>query len=77
MDFGKQTDRAADIHRRFLISGEATCIDCHKGIAHQLPNMENVEPGWIAPAEMRSSKAHGSDPDAESVLRYLASLDRN
>jgi cytochrome c-type protein NapC len=24
---------------------EKTCIDCHKGIAHHLPDMRNV-PGW-------------------------------
>ena len=37
MDFTKQTRRAAEIHTRYLISGERTCIDCHKGIAHRLP----------------------------------------
>ncbi|PHR89072.1 MAG: cytochrome C, partial [Moritella sp.] len=26
-------------------SGEKTCVDCHKGIAHQLPDMSDV-PGW-------------------------------
>ena len=56
MDFTRQTDRAAEIHRRFLVSGEATCIDCHKGIAHELPNMENVEPGWKAPPELRGEE---------------------
>ena len=25
--------------------GEKTCIDCHKGIAHKLPDMRGV-PGW-------------------------------
>lgn len=57
MDFTKQTDRAADIHRRFLVSGEATCIDCHKGIAHQLPNMEGVDPGWQMPPEISASES--------------------
>ena len=28
-----------------LFTGERTCIDCHKGIAHRLPNMSGV-PGW-------------------------------
>src|SRR5688500_13996857 len=46
MDLSKQTERAAQIHTRFLLSGQATCIDCHKGIAHELPNMEGIEPGW-------------------------------
>ena len=32
-------------HQRFLFTGEKTCIDCHKGIAHQLPDMRGV-PGW-------------------------------
>ena len=37
MDFTKQSARAADIHARFLVTGEKTCIDCHKGIAHDCP----------------------------------------
>jgi len=53
MDFSKQAPRAAEIHRRFLLSGEATCIDCHKGIAHELPNMEGVDPGWRVPPEFQ------------------------
>jgi nitrate reductase cytochrome c-type subunit len=28
--------------RRFF---EKTCIDCHKGVAHRLPDMRGV-PGW-------------------------------
>ena len=46
MDFTKQTRRAAEIHGKFLVSGEKTCIDCHKGIAHELPDMTGIEPGW-------------------------------
>ena len=32
-------------HSTYLASGDKTCIDCHKGIAHQLPDMKGV-PGW-------------------------------
>lgn len=39
MDFTQQSPRAADHHERLLGTGEKTCIDCHKGIAHQLPDM--------------------------------------
>jgi cytochrome c-type protein NapC len=46
MDITKQSARAAAIHERFLFSGQRTCIDCHKGIAHRLPDMTGVEPGW-------------------------------
>ncbi len=46
MDITKQTPRAAAIHQRFLFNGQRTCIDCHKGIAHRLPDMTGVEPGW-------------------------------
>lgn len=56
MDLSAQNDRAAEIHTRFLINGEATCIDCHKGIAHQLPNMENVDPGWKNPPELQGEE---------------------
>ncbi len=45
MDFTRQSVRAAAAHERFLASGEKTCIDCHKGIAHKLPDMSSVE-GW-------------------------------
>jgi cytochrome c-type protein NapC len=45
MDFTRQSPRAASAHEKFLVSGEKTCIDCHKGIAHELPDMTGV-PGW-------------------------------
>jgi cytochrome c-type protein NapC len=45
MDITKQSPRAAVAHQRFLFTGEKTCIDCHRGIAHRLPDMSGV-PGW-------------------------------
>ncbi|NMP32217.1 cytochrome c3 family protein [Thalassotalea sp. M1531] len=45
MDFSVQSSRASKMHSTSLASGEKTCIDCHKGIAHELPDMSNVE-GW-------------------------------
>jgi len=45
MDFTSQSKRAAKQHSTALAKGEKTCIDCHKGIAHQLPDMTGVE-GW-------------------------------
>lgn len=45
MDFTRQSKRAMDAHSGALASGEKTCIDCHKGIAHKLPDMTGVE-GW-------------------------------
>jgi len=43
MDFTEQSPRAAENHATSLASGEKTCIDCHKGIAHSLPDMSGVE----------------------------------
>lgn len=43
MDFTAQSPRASNMHSTSLGSGEKTCIDCHKGIAHQLPDMAGVE----------------------------------
>ncbi len=37
----KQSPLAQKMHKR-LLSGEATCINCHKGIAHKLPNVEKI-----------------------------------
>ena len=45
MDFTRQSSRAAEAHQSLLVRGEKTCIDCHKGIAHELPDMSGVE-GW-------------------------------
>jgi cytochrome c-type protein NapC len=39
MDLTRQSPRAQEAHTRYLETGEKTCIDCHKGIAHHLPNM--------------------------------------
>ncbi len=45
MDFAAQSPRAAEFHRRGIAEQGLTCIDCHKGIAHELPDMTGV-PGW-------------------------------
>ena len=43
MDFTRQSKRGADAHSASLAAGknagDKTCIDCHKGIAHRLPDM--------------------------------------
>ena len=44
MDFGEQGRRAVQAHSEGLDAGK-TCIDCHKGIAHELPDMHDVDPG--------------------------------
>ncbi|MEP3275157.1 MAG: NapC/NirT family cytochrome c [Stappiaceae bacterium] len=54
MDFTRQSPRAAEAHQRFLVTKEKTCIDCHKGIAHQLPSgyisahRSDIDPGVLA-----------------------------
>jgi cytochrome c-type protein NapC len=45
MDLTRQSRRAAFIHQNYLGTGKNTCIDCHKGIAHQLPNMKGIPQG--------------------------------
>ena len=45
MDLTRQASRAAFIHRSYLATGQATCIDCHKGIAHRLPDMTGIPQG--------------------------------
>lgn len=43
MDFTLQGKRAVLAHSTALATGEKTCIDCHKGIAHNLPNMAGID----------------------------------
>lgn len=52
-DYGEQRQRSANMHQAGLAEGK-TCIDCHKGIAHTLPAVEQeigAEKGGAAPAE--------------------------
>jgi cytochrome c-type protein NapC len=42
MDFTRQSARAQARHSTALARGEKTCIDCHKGIAHHLPEMGRI-----------------------------------
>jgi cytochrome c-type protein NapC len=46
MDFTKQGRRAVPRHAKGLTEGK-TCIDCHKGIAHSLPAMYEVDPSVV------------------------------
>ncbi len=43
MDFTRQSRRAMEMHSTLLARGEKTCIDCHKGIAHRLPDVKAAE----------------------------------
>jgi cytochrome c-type protein NapC len=42
MDFTRQSPRASHAHSTELASGNKTCIDCHKGIAHRLPDLSGL-----------------------------------
>jgi cytochrome c-type protein NapC len=42
MDFTRQSPRAQAMHSKYLESKEKTCIDCHKGIAHRLPDLHGA-----------------------------------
>jgi len=44
MDFSEQGKRSRIQHDQGF-EEDKTCIDCHKGIAHELPDMDGVE-GW-------------------------------
>jgi cytochrome c-type protein NapC len=74
MDLTKQTKRASDIHQRYLLTGQATCIDCHKGIAHELPNMDGIEPGWRVLPQLRGEQLPSGS--IEDVKAYLAGTDQ-
>lgn len=45
MDLSAQTTVAAKLHGQAQENGQ-TCIDCHKGIAHKLPEMHGVKNGF-------------------------------
>ena len=45
MDLAKQEPRSVDRHEEAFDKGQTSCVDCHKGISHQLPT------GWKAIAQ--------------------------
>ena len=45
MDLTRQGSRAAQTHKLWLGTQKKTCIDCHKGVAHHLPDMTGVPQG--------------------------------
>ena len=47
-DFERQRAPGTHMHTTMLKAGQFTCIDCHKGIAHILPAIENLD--LISPA---------------------------
>lgn len=46
MDYTKQGRRGSQAHMEGFDKG-LTCIDCHKGIAHSLPDMHEVDPSAV------------------------------
>lgn len=70
MDITRQSKRAADLHQRFLFTGEKTCIDCHKGIAHELPDMAQLS----LEIEMKVA-VHGDVK--QSLVQYLQEQSSN
>ncbi|GAB1669597.1 Cytochrome c-type protein NapC [Mannheimia haemolytica] len=46
MDFTQQKNIAQQMHALAQEQGK-TCIDCHKGIAHNLPHMEAIQKNFI------------------------------
>lgn len=61
-DFDKQGAPGTFMHSVMIDTGEFTCIDCHKGIAHVLPEIEDLQrigPATLEPL-MRPPYDHAS-----------------
>jgi len=57
MDYAEQNKRSAATHQQALNEGQ-TCIDCHKGIAHKLPQIEqHIGAPKAHPAQLPSTGA--------------------
>jgi cytochrome c-type protein NapC len=62
MDFTRQSPRAMHAHSTFLEDHTRTCIDCHKGIAHRLPDMGTA----AAQSEAAGVPVRGAGPPGPS-----------
>ena len=63
MDFTEQGNRAAREHPKAFDAGK-TCIDCHKGIAHQLPAIDQK---IGARNEGATAISHGEKPEEKGA----------
>lgn len=77
MDFTVQENRAADNHQVALDDGK-TCIDCHQGIAHELPQgwqerYEEVVQDMAAAGELPLPKSHAVADAKGEIEGYLTS----
>ncbi|WP_240454059.1 NapC/NirT family cytochrome c [Halomonas sp. NO4] len=70
MDLEVQAQRASRQHARAFEQGQ-TCIECHQGIAHELPENWDESPVWASRFEYDTEAdedATGDEPDLETAL---------
>ena len=60
MNFERQARFAARIHKQGLGAGK-TCIDCHKGIAHSLPEIEKHKVPGLQGEALEDALAYGEE----------------
>lgn len=60
MDLDGQARFAARIHRDGMNEGK-TCIDCHKGIAHQLPETDTPDVEAMTQAQLKEAMEYGEE----------------
>lgn len=63
-DFSQQNRRASTMHQQGLLEEGKTCIDCHKGIAHRLPPVDQgigaERSDAVAPTTLHPDTANSS-----------------
>ena len=55
MDYTQQGRRGMAAHEKGFTEG-LTCIDCHKGVAHELPDMHDVDPSTVVGEKVSKSE---------------------
>ena len=69
MDYAEQNQRSARRHQEAVNTG-LTCIDCHKGIAHTLPGIEqHIGAPKDEPAIVPAATPHAPASEAESPAK--------
>lgn len=83
MDFTLQEGRAAENHQKALDEGK-TCIDCHQGVAHKLPEgylqrYDEIVNGLAAAGELPPMQGHdvASADNRAAVRAYLSTGSTN
>ena len=76
MNFEKQHEKASKFMKKAMADGE-TCISCHKGIAHKMPDMSSGYKKLFEELQAQAAKEGAKDDELYTLTEMPFYLDKN